>query len=138
MSQLGDFLKKKIKDKMDFHKRSAIGEAVQSLREVIDGDHLYIYGVDYWEEINNGIPAGTRVDLGTLYEWVNNRSSRYPNRKDWGIANRQVQQNIFEGDAWINSQKERLQITKQVLDENRREIARKAQVYVITQELKLR
>ena len=59
MSQLGDFLKIKIEQKMDYHKRSASGEAVRSLREVIDGDHLYIYGVDYWEEINNGIPAGT-------------------------------------------------------------------------------
>lgn len=138
MSQLGDFLKIKIEQKMDYHKRSASGEAVQSLREVIDGDHLYIYGVDYWDMINNGIPAGTFVELGTLYDWVGNRSRRYTNSRDWGIANKQVQQNIFEGNAWINKQKERLQITKQVLDENRREIARKAQVYVITQELKLR
>jgi len=138
MSQLGDFLKIKIEQKMDYHKRSASGEAVRSLREVIDGDHLYIYGVDYWEEINNGIPAGTRVGLDELRGWVVNRSKRYPNPNDWGKSGLLVQKNIFEGNAWINDQKERLQITKQVLDENRREIARKAQVYVITQELKLR
>jgi len=138
MSQLGDFLKIKIEQKMDYHKRSASGEAVRSLREVIDGDHLYIYGVDYWEEINNGIPAGTRVGLDELRGWVVNRSKRYTNPNDWGKSGLLVQKNIFEGNAWINDQKERLQITKQVLDENRREIARKAQVYVITQELKLR
>ena len=138
MSQLGDFLKIKIEQKMDYHKRSASGEAVRSLREVIDGDHLYIYGVDYWEEINNGIPAGTRVGLDELRGWVVNRSQRYPNPNDWGKNGLLVQKNIFEGNAWINKQRERLQITKQVLDENRREIARKAQVYVITQELKLR
>ena len=138
MSQLGDFLKIKIEQKMDYHKRSASGEAVRSLREVIDGDHLYIYGVDYWEEINNGIPAGTRVGLDELWDWVMNRSKRYSNPNDWGVGGVVVQKNIFEGNAWINKQKERLQITKQVLDENRREIVQKAQVYVITQELKLR
>jgi hypothetical protein len=138
MSQLGDFLKIKIEQKMDYHKRSASGEAVRSLREVIDGDHLYIYGIDYWEEINEGIPAGTRVGLDELFDWVMNRSKRYPNPVDWGVGGRRVQRNIFIGDAWINTQKDRLQITKQVINENRREIARKAQVYVITQELKLR
>ena len=86
MSQLGDFLKIKIEQKMDYHKRSASGEAVRSLREVIDGDHLYIYGIDYWEEINNGIPAGTRVGLDELFEWVMNRSKRYPNPNDWGVG----------------------------------------------------
>jgi hypothetical protein len=138
MSQLGDFLKIKIEQKMDYHKRSASGEAVRSLREVIDGDHLYIYGIDYWEEINNGIPAGTRVGLDELWEWVMNRSKRYPNPRDWGVGGVPVQKAIFKGRAAINSQPDRLHITKQVLDENRREIARKAQVYVITQELKLR
>jgi len=67
-----------------------------------------------------------------------NRSKRYSNPNDWGVGGVVVQKNIFEGNAWINKQKERLQITKQVLDENRREIVQKAQVYVITQELKLR
>ena len=138
MSQLGDFLKIKIEQKMDYHKRSASGEAVRSLREVIDGDHLYIYGIDYWEEINEGIPAGTRVGLDELFDWVMNRSKRYPNPDDSGIGGEIVQKNIFRGRAKINSQPERLHITKQVLDENRREIARQAQVYVITQELKLR
>ena len=138
MSQLGDFLKIKIEQKMDYHKRPASGEAVRSLREVIDGDHLYIYGIDYWEEINEGIPAGTRVGLDELFDWVMNRSKRYPNPDDWGIGGEIVQKNIFRGRARINAQPERLHITKQVLDENRREIARQAQVYVITQELKLR
>jgi hypothetical protein len=138
MSQLGDFLKIKIEQKMDYHKRSASGEAVRSLREVIDGDHLYIYGIDYWEEINEGIPAGTRVGLDELFDWVTNRSKRYPNPDDWGIGGVVVQRNIFQGRAKINSQPERLHITKQVINENIREIAQKAQVYVITQELKLR
>ena len=138
MSQLGDFLKIKIEQKMDYHKRSASGEAVRSLREVIDGDHLYIYGVDYWEEINNGIPAGTRVGLDELFDWVNNRSKRYPNSDDWGIASKQVQENIFDGRAAINFKPEKLHITKQVLNENKNEIAAKVRLYVIKEKLKLK
>jgi hypothetical protein len=81
MSSLGDFLKKQIKDKMEFHKRSASGESVETLREEIKDGHLLIWGVDYWEEINEGIPAGTNVSMTTLVDWVNNRSKRYSNKK---------------------------------------------------------
>ena len=49
MSLLGDFLKKQIKDKMEFHKRSASGESVETLREEIKDGHLLIWGIDYWE-----------------------------------------------------------------------------------------
>ena len=78
------------------------------------------------------------MGLDELWDWVMNRSKRYPDPNDWGVGGVPVQKAIFEGRAKINSQPDRLHITKQVLDENRREIARKAQVYVITQELKLR
>ena len=63
MSQLGDFLKKAIEEEMEFNKRSASGESVATLREEIKDGHLLIYGVDYWDEINNGVPAGTLVDI---------------------------------------------------------------------------
>ena len=130
MSSLGDFLKKQIKDKMEFHKRSASGESVETLREKLKDGHLLIYGVDYWEEINNGIPSGTNVSLTDLVTWVNNRSQKYSNPNDWGIASSAAVKNIKEGNAWINSQPERLQIIKQVTDENKTEITRQAEKLV--------
>ena len=137
MSLLGDFLKKQIKDKMEFHKRSASGESVETLREEIKDGHLLIWGVDYWEEINEGIPAGTNVSMTTLVDWVNNRSKRYSNKKDWGIASPQVQKKIAAGDAAINSQPEILHIIEQVIQDNRAEITRQAESLVV-QLLKLR
>jgi hypothetical protein len=137
MSLLGDFLKKQIKDKMEFHKRSASGESVETLREEIKDGHLLIWGVDYWEEINEGIPAGTNVSMTTLVDWVNNRSGRYSNKKDWGIASPQVQKKIAAGKAAINSQPERLHIIEKVVNENRAEITRQAESLVV-QLLKLR
>lgn len=137
MSALGDFLKKSIREKMEFHKRSASGESVETLREELRGDHLLIWGVDYWDEINNGIPEGTDVSLSTLSEWVNNRSSRYPNRSDWGVGGWRVQNNIFMGEAAINQQPERLQIIKQVTDGNQSEITRQASD-LVSELLKLR
>jgi hypothetical protein len=35
--------------------------------------------------------------MTTLVDWVNNRSKRYSNKKDWGIASPQVQKKIA---AW--------------------------------------
>jgi hypothetical protein len=77
MSQLGDFLKKAIEEEMEFNKRLASGESVATLREEIKDGHLLIYGVDYWDEINNGVPAGTLVDIEDLRSWVNAKSQRY-------------------------------------------------------------
>ena len=115
---------------MEFHKRSASGESVETLREELKDGHLLIYGVDYWEEINEGIPSGTNVSMTTLVDWVNNRSKRYPNKTDWGIASSQVQENIAAGDAAINSQPERLHIIEKVVNENRAEITRQAEKLV--------
>jgi hypothetical protein len=77
MSALGDFLKKAIEEEMEFNKRLASGESVATLREEIKDGHLLIYGVDYWDEINNGVPAGTLVDIEDLRSWVNAKSQRY-------------------------------------------------------------
>jgi hypothetical protein len=77
MSQLGDFLKKAIEEEMELNKRLASGESVATLREEIKDGHLLIYGVDYWDEINNGVPAGTLVDIEDLRSWVNAKSQRY-------------------------------------------------------------
>lgn len=100
---------------MDFHKRQATGKAVESLREEFSSNGVKIFGIDYWKEINEGIPAGTSVSLDVLSSWVNSRSSRYPNPDDWGIDGPFVQRNILMGNAWINKQKERLNIDKQVI-----------------------
>jgi hypothetical protein len=137
VSSLGDFLKKKIKEKMEFHKRIASGESVETLREEIKDGHLLIWGIDYWEEINEGIPAGTNVSMTTLVDWVNNRSKRYSSPADWGSASLNAQMNILDGKAAINSQPERLHIIKQVIQDNSAEITRQAESLVV-QLLKLR
>jgi hypothetical protein len=77
MSLLGDYLIKTIRQKMDDHKRIASGESVRVLREEIKDGHLYIYGVDYWDEINNGVKAGTLVPLADLQKWISDKQARY-------------------------------------------------------------
>ena len=126
MSTLGDLLIKKLKDKMEYHKRSASGQAVASLKERYQDGSIQILGVDYWDNINNGVPSGTNVSISDLDNWVKARQSRYSNPDDWGKSGRIVQKNLLRGDAWINKQPEKLQIVSKVLTENKAEINRMA------------
>lgn len=119
MSRLGDFLKKALRDKMEFHKRSATGEAVESLREEIKGSHLYIYGVDYWKEINEGTPAGTLIPLADIQRWAQAKEGRYSITLPAATA---IQRRIYAKGAAINEEPEKLGISTQVVKENRSEI----------------
>ena len=132
MSSLGDFLKKKIKDKMEFHKRSASGEAVETLREEIKGGRLLIYGVDYWEEINEGVKAGTLVDLEDIREWINNKSARYGGSFPPASA---IQRKLYNSGS--STKEEDLHIIEKVIDDNKTEITRQAEKLVV-ELLKLR
>lgn len=134
MSVLGDFLKKSIEEMMDFHKRSATGEAVATLREEYKDGHLLIWGVDYWEEINNGVPAGTLVPISDLQNWSKAKSSRYSISLPASSA---IQRRIFAKGARINDEKQRLQIINQVTEKNKDEILRLVQDFTFEQ-LKLR
>jgi len=132
MGIIADFLIKKTKEKMDFHKRQASGQAVESLIERSTISRIQVYGIDYWENIDNGIPSGTSVSLTTLDKWVSHRKGRYSSPSDWGVSGPTVQKNIQEGNAWINSQTERLNITPKVLNENKNAINEMVKNYVDT------
>jgi hypothetical protein len=132
MSSLGDFLKKQIKDKMEFHKRSASGESVETLREEIKDGHLLIWGVDYWEEINEGVKAGTLVDLEDIRGWINNKSARYGGSFPPASA---IQRKLYNKGS--STKDEDLHIIEKVVNENRAEITRQAESLVV-QLLKLR
>ena len=126
MSQLGDYLIKTIRQKMDYHKRIASGESVKMLREEIKDGHLYIYGVDYWDEINNGVPAGTLVDIEDLRSWVNAKSQRYGGSFPPVTA---IQRKIYAKGS--STPKENLDIIPKVLKKNETEITRQAESYVV-------
>jgi len=125
MSQLGDFLKKAIQEEMEFNKRLASGESVATLREEIRDGHLLIYGVDYWDEINNGVPAGTLVDIEDLRSWVNAKSQRYGGTFPPITA---IQRRIYAKGS--STPKERLDIIPKVIKKNQAEITRQAKNYV--------
>tara|TARA_R110001606_G_scaffold209404_1_gene356645 strand:- start:328 stop:723 length:396 start_codon:yes stop_codon:yes gene_type:complete len=120
MSSLGDYLIKTIRQKMEDHKRIASGESVRMLREEIKQDHLYIYGVDYWDEINNGVKAGTLVSIADLQNWISNKQSRYGGSFPPASA---IQRKIFAKGS--STPKENLQIIDKVLAD-KREITRLA------------
>tara|TARA_R110000782_G_scaffold18057_1_gene50037 strand:+ start:30 stop:428 length:399 start_codon:yes stop_codon:yes gene_type:complete len=126
MSQLGDFLKKKIKDKMEFHKRSASGESVETLREEIRDGHLLIYGVDYWDNINNGVQAGTLVPLTDIQKWVSNKQSRYGGVFPAASA---IQRKLFAQGS--STDEADLQIIPKVVNDNKAEITRQAESLVV-------
>jgi len=125
VSSLGDFLKKQIKDKMEFHKRSASGESVETLREELKDGHLLIYGVDYWEEINEGVKPGTLVDLEDIREWINNKSARYGGSFPPVSA---IQRKLYSKGS--STKEEDLHIIEKVIDDNKTEITRQAEKLV--------
>ena len=125
MSKLGDFLKESIKKMMEFHKRSATGESVETLREEYKDGHLLIYGVDYWEEINNGVPAGTLVPLDDIRSWSDAKSLRYSISLPPATA---IQRRIYAKGSSTPSGK--LQIINQVTTQNSTEIATMAEGFI--------
>jgi len=134
MSKLGEILINETRKKMEFHKRNASGKASESLREVAYDGGVRIMGIDYFNNIFNGIPSGSGLSLSTLNNWATVKQSRY----NVGIGGRNVLKNILEGNAWINKQPEKLNIDKKVLTEQktnidkevRRTINRKIKVWM--------
>ena len=117
--KISEILIEETKRLMDYHKRSASGEAVNSLQEVVlkNGtviNEIQIVGIDYFKDIFNGIPAGRSVTISTLQDWVKNRNKRY-GAEHQGVASPSVVKNIAAGNAWINKQEEKLHIDSQVL-----------------------
>ena len=134
MSKLGEILINETRKKMEFHKRNASGKASESLREVAYDGGVRIMGIDYFNNIFNGIPSGSELSLSTLNNWATVKQARY----NVGIGGRNVLKNILEGNAWINKQPEKLNIDKKVLTEQktnidkevRRTINRKIKVWM--------
>jgi len=77
LSKVGDYIIKQIREKMEYHKRIATGESVERLREEYRKGHILIYGVDYWDAINNGTPKGTLVSLDDIQRWITAKGARY-------------------------------------------------------------
>lgn len=118
MSKLGELLIKATKEKMEYHKRNASGKAVNSLKEEGYNGGIRILGIDYFENIFNGIPANSKLTLTELNEWAKIKQQRY----NVGVGGVGVLKKILEGNAWINKQKEKLNIDKQVLKEQKQRI----------------
>lgn len=117
MSRIFDILKKATEEKMDFHKRQATGQAVESLREVQTLDSIKVYGIDYWKEINEGVKAGTLVSLESLSNWQQGKQSRYGVRLPPLKA---IQRKLYTRGS--STPQDKLQITKQVIESTKNEI----------------
>ena len=108
---------------MEFYRRNATGEAVQSLQERRPSiDRVQIVGVEYWENILNGTPAGTNVSLNDLSKWKNAKESRYGIKLPSVLS---VQAKIRKEGAPTNENG--LHIDKQVLSKYKTEIDKEVQ-----------
>lgn len=127
MGRIGDFLIKQTKIKMDFHKRQASGQAVESLIERSTISRIQVYGVDYWENIDNGTPAGTLVSLTKLEKWISDKKARMGGNFPSAAV---IQRRIYENGAPKDSNG--LDITPKVLNENKNAIDEMVKNYVDT------
>lgn len=127
MGRIADFLIKKTKEKMDFHKRQASGEAVLSLREESTITRIIVKGVDYWENIDKGTPAGTLVSLTALEKWIIAKQARIGGSFPSATV---IQRKIYENGAPKDSNG--LDITPKVLNENKNAIDEMVKNYVDT------
>jgi len=95
--QIGRELVEAVRATMQTLGRNATGRASDSLRYEVRIDGVDVFGVDYFEQIDKGTPAGTVVDLSNLVEWV---AAKFGERGRRGvrIAYR-VRQNIYERGA---------------------------------------
>jgi len=127
MGRIADFLIRKTKEKMDFHKRQASGEAVLSLREESTITRIIVKGVDYWENIDKGTPAGTLVSLTKLEKWISDKKARIGGSFPSATV---IQRKIYENGAPKDSNG--LDITPKVLNENKNAIDEMVKNYVDT------
>lgn len=119
MTPIGEFLKEKTQEQMDFHKREASGEAMESIQERITNRGIQIVGIDYWEYINEGRTSGGMPPIDKIKQWMQDKSRRFgvvfDEGAEWGIA-----KNIAKFGAPQN--KAGLKITEQVIQKNKTEL----------------
>jgi len=132
MSKIGEILINATRQKMEFHKRNASGTASQSLKEVPYSGGIRIMGVEYFEDIFEGVKAGGSLTLNDLNSWQATRVSRYSDPNDWGVSSKPTLKRIKEGNAWINKQEERLHIDNQVIKETKASIDKEVKKYINT------
>lgn len=125
MSRVGNILINAIKDKMEFYKRNATGEAVESLQERPTSNGIQIVGVDYFDNIFNGTPAGTLVDIVDLARWKSAKESRYSIKLPSVEA---IQTSISNNGA--PKDKDGLNIDAKVLNEQRQNIDKEIKIYI--------
>lgn len=78
MSILGDFLKKQTEIEMDFHKRQASGQSIESLYEVPTTYGLKIVGSESWKYINEGRTKGKMPPEGVILQWLKDKGVPTP------------------------------------------------------------
>ncbi len=117
MLRVSEILINELRDQLETHQRNASGQASESLREnlVYNGQvltNIQVVGVDYFDSIFNGIPAGGSLSLSTLNQWASKKQSRY----GVGVGGPNVLKRILQGNAWINSQPEKLHLDAKTLN----------------------
>lgn len=73
LKRYGDGLRKGITDRYDNSGVKASGNAVKSLKDVIEGNNYTLMGADYWQWIDRGRkPNGANTGglFDALYEWL--------------------------------------------------------------------
>ena len=123
--QIGDWLIGVTEREMIDLRRSATGEAVQSLRVVPTQEGIDIMGVDYWTEINEGVPAGTFVELADLQKWANARSSMYGDSLPPLSA---IQRKLFAKGS--STPEDRLHVTSKVLAKHDARLSEWVDIYI--------
>ena len=130
MSKIGEILINETRKQMEFHKRNASGKASMSLREVAYDGGIRIMGIDYFDEIFNGIPSGGNLSLTGLFNWKGQRTARYSDPSDWGVASQPTLNRILKGNAWVNSQPEKLNIDKKVTLKTKLELDKAVKIQI--------
>jgi len=128
MSKIGEILINATRQKMDFHKRNASGTASQSLKEVAYDGGIRVVGVEYFEDIFEGVKAGGSLTLNDLNSWAKAKQSKY----GVGVSSPSVLKRILEGNAAINKEPERLHIDNQVIKETKASIDKEVRKYITT------
>lgn len=126
MTKIADILINETRKQMEFHKRNASGKASMSLREQPYDKGIRVMGVDYFENIFNGIPAGTNLTLSNLNEWAKKKQARY----GVGVSSKFTLRMIKIGNAWINNKPEKLHIDTKVLVKKKEEINTEVKKYL--------
>ena len=124
MSTIGDFLKLKTEQEMDFHNRNASGESIDSLYEVPTPKGFRIMGSESWKYINEGRTPGGRPPINVIEQWIDDKGIQ-PNdisKKSLAflIARKIGAEGIPNSGGGIKQPQ--LRITAQVLEKNKDEL----------------